>query len=211
MQLEDAARTLAPPGRLARQEKEAIWARIATARRPWWQRRTVRAGTAALAGAVAACALVLVRPHGTPDRADGFTARGSAGIALTLRCSTTREPGDCRIGDHLAFDFGAVLPASHVALFARRADGTVIWYAPADETGATVPLADHAIAGVLDAAAIIDASYVPGPYELFAVLADRPLSRADIRGFERDGRLVPPPGIRVEVRAFTVEPSGVVP
>jgi hypothetical protein len=148
--------------------------------------------------------VVVLAVSSTRPPADDLTPRGASGVPLALRCSTDREPGDCRRGDRLVFDFGAGEPRGYVALFARSPAGAVIWYVPTDEGGASVAVADHATAGVLDTAAVIDGSYAPGRYELFAVISERPLSRAAIRGFERGDRLVAGAGVQIETRAFVV-------
>ncbi len=180
-----------------------MWSRIEAARTPWWRRRGTRVGAAGLASAIATMVVVLTVSSTRPP-ADDLTPRGAATVPLTLRCGVDREPGDCRRGDRLLFDFGAGEPRGFVALFARSPAGTVIWYLPSDEATASVAIDDHNSAGVLDTAAVIDQSYVPGRYELFAVLSDRPLSRADIRGFSRDDRLVAAPGVQIETRVFVV-------
>jgi hypothetical protein len=197
---EDLARALAQPGRLSPLEKEALWQRIEARRRGgWWRPRVVIPA----AGALAAAAVAVIVLVGRPDRTETFTARGSASTGLVLRCGADREAGDCRIGDRLAFDFGAQ-HGDHVALFARSPSGVVIWYAPAASDGASLPLATHAATGVLDTVAVLDASYAPGRYEVTAVFSPRPMTRDDVRALERDGQLVPPPGGSIEVRSFTI-------
>jgi hypothetical protein len=200
---EDLARVLGPPGQLSRVEKDAIWQQVRP-RRPWWRPRFV----VPLAGAVAAAAAVLVVVVARPaHEADTFVARGgSSDVRLVLRCGADREPGTCRRGDHLTFDF--IEPgAGHLALFARSPSGVVIWYAPSDETGASLALATHAPAGVLDVAAVIDDSYAPGRYDVTAVLSPQPLTRADIRALEAGGVLASPPGGAIETRSFVVAPA----
>jgi hypothetical protein len=195
---------------LSRVEKEAIWGRIEAARAPWWRRRATRLGAAGLASAIATVVVVLAVTSMRPP-ADELTPRGAGATPLALRCSADREPGDCRRGDRLVFDFGTNEAQGYVALFARSPAGTVIWYVPADDATASISLADHSSAGVLDTAAVIDDSYEPGRYELFAVISERPLSRADIRGFERGDRLVAAAGAQIETRAFVVTVEEEVP
>jgi hypothetical protein len=62
---------------------------------------------------------------------------------------------------------------------------------------------------VLDRVAVIDDTYAPGTYELFAVVSPQPLTRADIRAFAQGNRLVAPPEVRIESRTFVLreEPS----
>jgi hypothetical protein len=200
VKLEDAARALGPPGRLSRFEKDAILARVEVSRGGWLRRHRVPL-VAGLSTAVAlAVALIVIRPT---SRREDLTARGSAGVTLVVRCAD-RDPGECRPGDRLAFDFGGSPPPGYVALFARAANGTVIWYLPADEETPSVDLSLHANQGTLDRVAVIDASYLPGTYELFAVISPAPLSRAEIRSFAQGERLVAPSGVRIETRTFVI-------
>lgn len=201
MKLEDAARALGPPGRLSRFEQDAILARVEASRGSWLRRHRAHAGAAFAAVAAVAVALIVVVP--SKPASDELTARGSAAFTLVIRCGE-RDPGECRPGDRLAFDFGGTPPAGYGALFARAATGTVIWYLPADEATPSVDLTVHAKQGMLDRVAVIDASYAPGTYELFAVVAPRPLSRADIRAFAQGDRLVAPAGVQIESRTFVI-------
>lgn len=186
-----------------------MWAHVESARSPWWRRRATWGGAAGLASAIATVVVVLAVTSTRPT--DDLTPRGTAGVPLTLRCGADREPGDCRRGDRLVFDFGAREPHGFVALFARSPAGTVIWYLPATEAASSVALSEHASAGVLDTAAVIDRSYEPGRYELFAVISERPLSRAEIRGFARGDRLVAAAGVHIETRAFVITVEEEVP
>jgi anti-sigma-K factor RskA len=204
MSREDLARALAPRGHLSRMEKEAIWRRIAVARQPRWRRPAVWLGCSVATAAVAVIALVVMRP--APRHAE-LTARGTAQATVTLRCSVNREPGDCRIGEHLRFEVGTLDPNAYIALFARSEAAGVIWYVPSDDATSSVPLAAHTTAGVLDTAAVLDASYGPGRYELFAIVSDRALSRADIRAFAHGEQMIAPPGTTIIRRAFVVTPK----
>jgi hypothetical protein len=187
-------------------EKDALLARIESARGGWPRRHRshLTAGFAAVAVAVALVIMVPARTGPVPE----LTARGAAGFTLVVRCGD-REPGECRAGDRLVFDFGAEPPAGHAALFARVAAGQIIWYLPADEAAPGVDLSVRANQGVLDRVAVIDDTYAPGTYELFAVVSPQPLTRADIRAFAQGNRLVAPPEVRIESRTFVLreEPS----
>jgi hypothetical protein len=200
VKLEDAARALGPPGRLSRFEKDAILARVEASRAGWLRRHRVHLATGLSAAVAIAIALIVIAP--TTQR-ETLTARGSAGLTLVVHCGD-RAPGDCRPGDRLAFDFGGAPPTGYIALFARAASGTVIWYLPDDEAAPSVDLTTHANDGLLDRVAVIDASYLPGTYDLFAVLSQRPLSRAEIRTFAQGDRLVAPAGVHIETRTFVI-------
>ncbi len=201
MKPEDAARALGPPGRLSRFEKEAIFARVHAGRVSWFRRRRVQLAASVFAAAmVAAVALVVVIPT---SREAEYTARGAESSTLVIRCGE-RDAADCRVGDRIVFDFGSKHPDLYVSLFARSEQGTVIWYLPSEEAMPSIALATNATAGVLDTVAVIDDTYVPGRYELFAVMSNRPLSRAEIRSFADSDRLVAPPGVDITTRAFVV-------
>jgi len=186
---ENLARALARPDRLSRLEKEAIWQRVDTRLTAWWRRRVVWSSAGALA--VAATVTIVMATKREPK--ETWQERGTSAVTLTLRCNPARSPGDCRRGDRLVFDFDAERDG-YVALFARAPDGTVLWYVPGD--------------GVLETAALLDARYVPGRYEVVVLLSERPLSRGDIKSFARDGQLVPPHDVRIATRVFVVAEEG---
>lgn len=196
----DAARALGPPGRLSRYEQDAILARVEASRTGWLRRHQAHLG-AAFAVVAVAVALILIVP--STSSGDKLTARGRAGFSLVLRCGE-RDPGECRLGDRLAFDFGGAPPAGFGAMFARAETGRIIWYLPADEETPSVDLTLHAKHGVFDSVAVIDATYAPGTYELFAVVSPQPLSRAEIRAFAQSERLVAPAGVQIENRTFVI-------
>jgi hypothetical protein len=195
VETEDLARLLAPAGALSRMEKDAIFERVIGQQRPWYRRRAWFIGAGALVAA--ACALLLLRPHAQTST---LTARGSDGVTLVVHCGSL-APGTCAPGDRLMLDFGSTPPDGYVALFARTPSGEVIWYAPPADS-ASIPL--RAAGGVLDTAIVLD-GYAPGTYQLFAVMSDAPLLRAEIRSFARGDQLVAPPGVRLETRTFTVQ------
>ena len=201
MKREDAARLLGPPGRLSRVEKDAIFERIDARGRSWFSRHR-NALVAATFAASAAAVLFLVWPAQTSSTS-GLVARGSEDMMFVIRCGE-REPGQCQRGDRLAFDFGFEPPAGYVALFSRSESGKVIWYVPSDEGTASVELAKHTFAGLLDSVAVIDATYEPGRYEVFAVVSPRPLQRAEIRAFAQNDRLVAPSDIQIVTRSFVI-------
>lgn len=200
MKLEDAARALGPPGRLSRVEKDAILERIEASRRGWLRRHRAALAAGVSAAAALAVALLVIVPRASRN---DLTPRGTAEMTLVVRCGE-RDPGDCRPGDRLAFDFGGAPPAGYAALFARGQTGTVIWYLPADESATSVDLTAHLNEGILDRAAVLDHSYTPGHYELFAVISSRPLTRADIRAFAQGEQLVAPAGVHIETRSFVI-------
>jgi hypothetical protein len=204
MKREDAARLLGPPGRLSRVEKDAIFqridGRIGAGGRSWFSRHR-NALVAATLAVSAAAVLFLVWP--ARSSTSELVARGSAEVPLVIRCGE-REPGQCQRGDRLAFDFGSAPPAGYVALFSRAESGKVIWYVPSDEGSASVALAQHTVAGLLDSVAVIDETYEQGRYEVFAVVSPRPLSRAEIRGFAQSDRLVAPSDIQIVTRSFVI-------
>ena len=200
MKLEDAARALGPPGRLSRVEKDAILARVEASRSSWLRRHRAGLGAGLAAALAAAVALVVLLPR---DRQDELTPRGANKMTLVVRCGD-RDPGDCHLGDRLAFDFGTSPPAGYAALFARSETGKVIWYLPADEATPSIDLTDHLKQGMLDRVAVIDTSYAPGRYELYAVVSPRPLSRADSRAFAQGDGLVAPADVRIETRTFVI-------
>jgi len=194
METENLARLLAPAGQLSRLEKDAIFARVV--KPPWFRRPAVLAGDGLVVAA--AIALLVVRPQ-VPGGT--FTPPRSESMTVVVHCGE-RTPGECVVGDKLMLDFGATPPDGYVALLARSPDGDVIWYSPPADS-ASIPL--HVANGVLDTAVVLD-GYKAGTYQLFVVVSDVPLLRAEIKSFARGDDLVAPAGVRIEKRSFTVVP-----
>ena len=177
-------RLLSGTDRLSGAEKEVILAGVLAAveRRPR-RRRLVALGAA---GAVAAAAVVLLLVLRPPDRAAGsFTPRGAgdaneAAASFEARCAGAAGPGRCRPGDKLLFEVSAAGSARFFAAFARRGDGTVIWYFP-PPGGQSLALGERAPRGVLDAGILLGPEHPPGRYRIVGVFSPRPLSRDQVR------------------------------
>lgn len=203
----DIARLLGPAGKLSRLEKEAIFDTVAAGLAPalpWWRRGRVAIGAAcAIAGlAVLAIVLGLGSRSGSPSQAT-LAARGEGGATMIVRCGA--HPADeCASGDRLTFDFGSTPPQGNLGLFARAPDGTIVWYLPGDDATPTLALAGHTPGGVLDTVVELDRRYTPGRYQLFAIVSDVPMTRADIRALAVGDRLVPRPGVNIVDRTFVV-------
>src|SRR5258706_1082337 len=112
-------RLLAGRDELSRPEQDAIFERVAapapTARRWWWLAAPVL---------VAGIVLVAVAPW---RPADDFAARGGSRpiAALHVTCS-----GACAPGAKLLFDVHGTSAYRYFAAFAKRGDGTGLWYFP---------------------------------------------------------------------------------
>lgn len=159
-----ASRLLAGKDRLSRIEKEqildAVLAQAAPApRRRWWL---------AVVPALAAAALLIVI---TPWKHDDFTARG--GGAPVAMFEPSAHAGK------LVFDVHGTTGYGYVAAFAQRADGTILWYFPASETGTSAPL--HMIDGVLDRSIAMGSEHTPGTYRVYGVFSRAPLTRDQVR------------------------------
>lgn len=136
----------------------------------WWL-----AGLASLAAVGLALWIV---PNGAPPVEDPgvFVARGAAqGPQLELRC----EP-DCRQGGHVALEVADAQDFEHVAVFAFRDDGAVIWYAPssADDRSASLPAGER---GLLPFRIELDDAHRPGRYKVVALFSPTPMDRDAIR------------------------------
>ena len=171
-------RLLAGRDRLSRLEKEEILDNVlrnATPRRSrWW--------FAALpAVALAAVVLVVALPRSREQ--SEFTARGSGKPVATFAASCS----PCTPGGTLVFDVHGTTGYRYFAAFAKRGDGTVLWYFPA-ESGASVDLVNQPTHGVLDRGIVIGPEHTPGSYRVYAVFSDQPLTRQQIRErFESGG------------------------
>jgi hypothetical protein len=133
-----------------------------------------------LGGAAAALALVLIvviRP-----RSDEFASRGGGEptASFEARCAGADGVRTCRAGDKLLFEVTGGSGAEYFAAFARRRDGAVIWYFPAE--GQVSPaLAERAPRGVLDSGILLGPEHPPGRYTVVGLFSPRPLSRDEVR------------------------------
>jgi hypothetical protein len=177
--------------------RERLFERIyqETAPRPTRQRLGWALGLslAAVAGAVA----LYLRPPSSE-----FAARGGGAFesAFQPRCIE----GPCRSGNKLVFEMGPLATGRHFAAFARRHDGTIVWYFPAADEK-SIALSTSETPQLLQRAITLGPEHSPGRYELFGVFSERPLSRAELKvalGDELRGG----PGVRVVRRSFEVLP-----
>jgi len=184
-------------------EKERLFERIhahvaaqPTATRSTWQRWVW-----ACAGAAALLAAALFRPIATE-----FAARGSAlPNTPSFRPLCVGEAiSRCKPGSALAFEVSSGSATPYFAAFARRADGTVVWYFPA-ANGVSVPLVATGGSALLDHGVQIGAEQPPGHYEIYGIFSALPLSRAELRTALGDD-LKGSAGITVVRRSFEVSP-----
>lgn len=179
-------RLLSRKNRLTRDEKDVIFARVLaqTGRR---RQRRWPALVFALAGA-AAVILVIPWPWAARDRSaePSFASRGDGSAAVfDLACAGQRTR-TCHLGQTLVFDLQAT-SYRYFAAFARRDDGTVIWYFPDSATGRSLDLRDRTRDGVLDRGVALDATHGAGHYHVYGIYSAAPLSRDDIKSRFRPG------------------------
>jgi hypothetical protein len=164
---------------LSRQEKDVIFERVLAGIAP---RRTMRRA-AVLAVAAAALAIVLVplAIRDRPDRnAEPFGSRGQA-LAPQLHLWCSGQPRVvCHSGEKLMFDLQDS-SYRYFAAFARRDDGTVLWYFPESATGRSIDIRDRLVGGVLDRGVVLDATHAAGHYQVYGIYSAAPVSREDIK------------------------------
>jgi hypothetical protein len=181
------------PDRLSRPEKEAILAgvlahaeapatRHASARSNWW---------AIVFACAVAAALVLVFRGGVqpsaPTMNDALVARGLGDAApqLAILCDDRPLERACAAGSELGFEVAALGGLHHLAMYAKREDGPVIWYAPATAEGRSVAL-DAAHDTVLVGARVtLGPEHTPGRYRIVAVFSAQPLDRDAVKAVIR--------------------------
>jgi hypothetical protein len=186
-------------------EKEQLFERIyaGVARAPrravWYRLGLAAAGAAVLVGAL----WLRVRPA---PPAQEFAARG-AGLEATesfrLLCSGAAITS-CKSGSTLGFELFGLAEPRHFAAFARRGDGTVIWYTPPPE-GVTAGVAPSASSMLLGQGVSLGREHTPGRYLVYGVFSREPLTRAQIKtalGQDLRG----PAGMNVVVRELEVTP-----
>ena len=164
--------------------KEQLFERIYAQVQPKSERRPRGAwlfATFAGAAAVAAAALLLIHPGELE-----FQARGShvtaGGPELIVSC-----PGvsGCRVGSKLSFAVRLPEPATtaepgYFAAFARRFDGTIIWYFP-EPVGSSIAVPQTSEPALLDRAVLLGPEHLPGHYEVYGVFSRQPLTREQLK------------------------------
>jgi hypothetical protein len=179
-----------------RREKDDLFAAVmreVAPPRPRW----IAPSLAALAAAALLLAPWLGRRGDAPP---ALVARGDAGAATF---SAFCAGGPCRRGDTLLLE---VAPGDwpHFAAFARRDDGTVIWYAPSDDGRSAT-----ATPGVLASGIVLDEVHRPGVYHVYGVFSRAALDRAAIRARFQPGSAATAasagPDTAVVVRALVIE------
>ncbi|MEM8605842.1 MAG: hypothetical protein AAGF92_01955 [Myxococcota bacterium] len=134
----------------------------------------------AAAGAVGAAVVTLLV---TPLPRDLAPRSGSAGTTFETIC----RPGpDCAVGGQLVFRVSnAPQGFEHVAIFAQREDGLVIWYFPTDEREMSATFRDSEW---MDEGVALVGAHAPGLYVIHALVSREPVTRASARALvERGG------------------------
>jgi hypothetical protein len=178
-------RLLAGPGRLSRPEKEAILAEVlATVERPAVVRRSHWWAIVFACAVAAALVLVLRSPREPVVGADDVLVPRGLGDAtpqLAILCGDQPLARACAAGSELGFEAAALGGLDHLAMYAKREDGTVIWYMPATADGRSLALdADHATV-LVGERVTLGPEHTPGRYRLVAVFSAQPLDRDAVK------------------------------
>ncbi len=166
-------RLLARRDRLGRVEKDAILEAVLADVAP---RRRARFWLAIAAPVMAAAVVLVAIAPWRQHASDEFAARGSSRPVATFHATCN---GACTRGGKLVFDVYGTTSYRYFAAFAKRGDGTVLWYFPApDGTSLDIAAATH---GVLDRGIVLGDEHSPGSYRVYGVFSNEPLTRAQIR------------------------------
>jgi hypothetical protein len=182
-------RLLSGKNRLSAAEKEDILAGVLARVEepgPIQRRRVLLFSLGGAAAALAVVLIVVIRPRSdSVHRDEGapgvFASRGGEPAAsFEARCAGADGVRTCRAGDKLLFEVAGGSGAEYFSAFARRGDGAVIWYFPAE--GESSPaLAERAPRGVLDSGFLLGPEHPPGRYTVVGLFSPRPLSRDQVR------------------------------
>jgi hypothetical protein len=163
-------------------EKEQLFERIYERVQPSKPPRRVGAWLAAGGiTAAAALALLFLRPSQPEFQARGGASLGT-GPELVVACAGAPQ---CQSGAKLTLTVrGAPALAGqgggYFAAFARRFDGTIIWYFP--EPGSrSLELPQTGERALLDRAVLLGGEHLPGHYDLYGVFTRRPLTREELK------------------------------
>ncbi len=134
------------------------------------KRPRFRFGLAAAAAAGAVAILLVALPGELTPRSAGD------GAALDALC----QPGPhCRQGSRMLLRVSNHdQEQGYMAAFARRSDGTVIWYFPEDESSHALPFRNGEW---MKRAVVLGPEHVPGDYEIHAVLSATPIDQGKVR------------------------------
>ncbi len=173
----ELARLLSGRDRPSVLEKEEVFERVYARTRAASMPRSRWAVLGGLTAAAAAAAVWLALPA---DRVE-FGARGAGESRPTLHvvCLETGRKGVCGAGGRLAFEIEG-RQFQHVAVFARRQDGLVIWYFP-ESSGTSPPVSGQGRSTLLRRGVQLGATQPPGDYEVYAVFSDEALTRDRIK------------------------------
>ena len=133
-------------------------------------RLRLRLAAAAIVGAAAVLLVVIALPNDLTPRS------GQVGTSFETIC----RPGpDCTVGGQLVFRVSnAPEGFEHVAIFARRKDGLVIWYFPTDEYQMSTTFTDSEW---MDEGVALVGEHDPGLYIVHALVSTKPVTRATVR------------------------------
>jgi hypothetical protein len=209
------SRLLSRRNQLSRLEKEQVLERVLAGIGPGRGRRRT-AWLAAGFGLAAAAALALVLPRLSPSQRPGgetFTARGGGEPAVFhAHCVETASPAEptasasgCRAGAKLVFEVSAGEPSRFFAAFARRGDGSVIWYFPDTAAGTSKDLSRDLVRGVLSTSIVLGPEHPPGDYEIYGVFSNRALDRVAVKALIGSNAAASPPAGTVSVQKVTIE------
>lgn len=128
------------------------------------------------AAAAAAAALLLIHPGPPEFQSRGSHVAGAGGPELVVSC-----PGNagCRVGSKLSFAVKSQ-QNRYFAAFARRFDGTIIWYFP-EPIGSSVALPQTSEPELLDQAVLLGPEHLPGHYDVYGVFSRQPLTREQLK------------------------------
>jgi hypothetical protein len=188
------SRLLAGDDRLSRIEKDAVLdgvlATVAPPRRTRWPWLALPV--------VAAVALFVIAPWRSSE--PEFAARGGSSPMASLHVTCT---AGCTRGAKLLFDLHGTSSYRYFAAFAKRGDGTVLWYFPTSDTSTSADLATLPTSGVLDRGIVLGEDHPAGSYRVYGVFSREPLARATIRDAFDATRLTA--GVGTEVVTSDVE------
>jgi hypothetical protein len=193
------SRLLAGTDRMSRVEKDAILDRAVAAASP----RRVRWIWLAAPVLAAGIAVIAVAPWRTHSKDGELAPRGDSRPTAALRVTC---PTACAPGSKLLFDVYGTTSYRYLAAFAKRSDGTVLWYFPTADVAPGVELASATEKGVLDRGIILGAEHPPGTYRVYGVFSTAPLTRAAIRAAFDPDHLTAGAGTAVVTADFEVRP-----
>jgi hypothetical protein len=171
-------RLLAQKDGLAVTEKEELFERIQAQLRVPLPRRVPGWTWPAVA---AAASLILPVVYLSRPSSDLVARGGGSAVSVEIHCIPAAPDGTCATGRKLVFRALNAQGLKSMGALALNPQGTAVWYFPVTGSDTTVDLSQSGPGGLLQQAVVLGPEQPPGLWDVYLVLHQRPMTRAEVR------------------------------